>query len=150
MLAGTMSVSDSTIVTLEGQRVRARTAGMTWVTTYLGDVESDTRVFTYERTSSLGAIRPGQHLAVAVRVAGREMHKWRLPAASGRYFIAMLPDQSELFVPHIAIVGANCNPWFDAHSFLCAAPRGASVFVYGAPSAHALSGTLAVWREQWP
>ena len=153
LLAGAMSISDSTIVTLEGQRVRARAAGMTWVTTHLGDGESDTRVHSYERASNPEAIRPGQHLAVPVRLASGEAHQWRLPAARGRYFVTMVRDWAEHSMPLVAIVGANCEPWFDAHSFLCAAPRGAALFVYVPPSADQappLSGTLAVWREPWP
>jgi hypothetical protein len=153
LLAGAMSVGDSAIVTLEGQRIRARAAGTTRVTTQIGDGEGDMVVHSYERASSPEAIRLGQHLAVPVRLAGGEMHSWRLPASSGRYFVTMVPDRAERSMPHVAITGANCEPWFDAHSFLCAAPRGASVFVYVPPSAGPalpLSGTLAVWREQWP
>ena len=153
LLAGAMSVSDSTVVTLLGQRLRARAAGTTWVTTHLGDGESATRVHTYERASSPEAIRGGQHLAVPVRLAGGEMHQWRLPAASGRYFVTMLPDRADHAMPHVAIMGANCEQWYDAHGFLCAAPRGATLFVYvpqSAGPALPLSGTLAVWREPWP
>lgn len=153
LLAGAMSVGDSTIVALEGQRVRARTAGMTWVTTQIGDGEWDTSVHTYDRAPSPEAIRRGQHLAVPVRLASGEMRRWRLPASRARYFVTMVPDRAERSMPHVAITGANCAPWFDARSFLCAAPRGASVFVYVPPSADPaapLSGALAVWREPWP
>lgn len=153
LLAGALSVGDSTIVTLEGQRIRARAPGMTWVTTHIGDGKSETRVYTYERASSPEAIRPGQNLAVPVRLAGGEMHQWRLPAASGRYFITVLPDRTDHAMPHVAIMGANCERWYDAHGFLCAAPLGATLFVYvprSAGPALPLSGTLAVWRELWP
>ncbi len=153
LLAGAMSVGDSSIVTLEGQRIRARVAGQTWVTTQIGDGQWDTSVHGYERASSPEAIRRGQHLAVPLRLAGGEMHRWRLPASRALYRVTMVPDPAEHSMPHVAIVGANCEPWFDAHSFLCAAPRGASVFAYVPPSAGPalpLSGTLAVWREPWP
>ena len=153
LLAGAMSIGDSTIVTLEGQRIRARAAGMTWVTTHLGDGESATRVYSYERASNPEAIRGGQHLAVPVRLASGEVNQWRLPAASGRYIVTMVRDRAEHSMPHVAIMGANCEPGFGAHSFLCAAPRGAAVFVYvprSADPALASSGMLAVWREPWP
>ena len=150
LLAGAMSVRDSTIAALEGQRIRARAAGVTWVTTQIGDGEWDTSVHSYERASSPNAIRLGQHLAVPVRLAGGEMHSWRLPASSARYFVTIVPDRAERAMPHVAITGANCVPWFDARSFECAAPRGASVFVYSPKSAAPVSGKLTVWREPWP
>ena len=153
LLAGAMSVADSTIVRLEGKRISARVAGTTWVKTQIGDGEWDMSVHSYERASSLEVIRVGQHLAVPVRLAGGEVNRWRLPASSGRYGMTMVPNRAERSTARIAIVGANCEPWFDAHSFLCAAPRGASVFVYVPPSADPappVSGTLAVWREPWP
>lgn len=150
LLAGSMSAGDSTIVTLDGQRVRARAAGTTWVTTRIGDGESDTRVHVYERATSPEAIRRGQHLAVSVRLSTGEMHEWRLPASRERYFMRMIPDPSAESMLRIAIVGANCVPWFDARSFQCAAPHGATVFTYRAASAgpaRPSSGRLAIWRE---
>ena len=150
LLAGSLSAGDSTIVTLDGQQVRARAAGMTWVTTRIGDVESDTRVHVYERATSPEAIRRGQHLAVSVRLSAGEMHEWRLPASRELYFMTMIPDRPEYPMLRIAIVGANCVPWLDARSFQCAAPRGAAVFTYMAASAEparSSSGSLAISRE---
>ena len=149
-LTGAMSVGDSTIIALEGQRIRPRVAGTTTVTTQIGDGEWDTFVHIYERASSPEAIRRGQHLAVPVRLADGEMRQWRLPASSALYFVTIIPDRAERPLPHVAISGANCVSWFDARSFQCAAPHGASVFVYVPPSAEPtlpLSGMLAVWRE---
>lgn len=153
LLAGAMSVGDSSIAVLDGQRVRARAPGTTWLTTHLGDGESATRIHSYERVFTLEAIRGGQHLAVPVHLAAGEMHQWRLPAASGRYFVTMIADGTALAMPHFAIVGANCERWFDARSFQCAAPRGAELFAYAPPSTDptsSLRGTLAVWNEPSP
>ena len=150
LLAGSMSARDSTFVTLEGQQIRARAAGTTWVTTRIGDVESDTRVHVFERATSPEAIRRGQHLAVPVRLSAGEIREWRLPASRELYFMTMIPDRPEYPMPGIAIVGANCVRWFDARSFQCAAPRGAAVFAYMAASAEparSSSGSLAIWRE---
>ncbi|MEP6622440.1 MAG: hypothetical protein ABJE47_24160 [bacterium] len=152
-LAGAMSVGDSTIVKLEGHRIRARVAGTTWVKMEIGDGEWDTPVHSYERAPSPEGIRVGQRLAIPVRLAGGEMNRWRLPASSGLYRVTMVRNWMERSTARVALVGANCVAWFDAHSFLCAAPRGASVFVYvplSADSAPPFSGTLAVWRDQWP
>lgn len=150
LLAGAISAGDTTIVRLDGQRVRARAAGTTWVTIRIGDGASDTRVHAYERATSPEAIRRGQHLAVPVRLSAGTMHQWRLPASSELYFITMIPDRPGDLMPRIAIAGANCEPWLDARSFQCAAPRGATVFTYTAASsepARSSIGTLAVWRE---
>jgi len=153
LLAGEMAVGDSTIATLEGQRIRAHAAGSTWVTTHLGDGASFTFVHAYERASSPEGIRPDQHVAVPVRLSSGEMRQWLLAATKEPYYVTMLPDRAEQPMPHIAIVGAYCKPGIDAHSFFCTALHGASVFVYvpqSADPARRLSGTLAVWRQPSP
>ena len=53
-------------------------------------------------------------------------------------------------MPGLAIVGANCAPGLDAHSYFCLAQHDASVIVYHpqqVDSAEELSGTLAVWLQ---
>jgi hypothetical protein len=153
LLTGQITVGDSTIATLEGQRIRARAPGMTWLSTRVGDRDAGASVHVYERVTTPEGIRPGQHLAVPVRLAGGEMRRWRIPAARELYFLAMLPDGDERRMPRLAIVGANCMRWLDAHSFFCVAQHDASVFVYHpqqADSARELSGTLAVWRRERP
>jgi hypothetical protein len=151
MLTGRITLEDSTIVTLEGQRVRAIAPGSTGLTMRVGDRSAYTSVHTYARVPTLERILPGQHVAVSVRLAGGEMRRWRIPAARELYFFAMLPDPDEQSMPRFTIVGASCSPGLDAHSYFCLARDNASVIVYHPQQidpAETLSGTLAVWRQR--
>ena len=81
------------------------------------------------------------------------MHRWRLPASREVYYVAMLPYSDPDAMPSLAIVGANCSPALDAHSYFCLAPKDASVIVYHSQQVdpkRELNGTLAVWRQQNP
>jgi hypothetical protein len=151
MLTGRITLEDSTIVALEGQRVRALAPGSTGLTMRVGDRSAYTSVHTYVRVATLERILPGQHVAVSVRLAGGEMRRWRIPAAPELYFFSMLPDRDEQSMPRLAIVGASCSPGLDAHSYFCLARNDASVIVYHPQQidpAKTLSGTLAVWRQR--
>jgi hypothetical protein len=150
LLTGDLTVDDSTIATVEGQRIRARAQGSTGLTMRIGDRSAFASVHVYEHVPTPERIRPGQHLAVRVRLAGGEMRSWRLPASAETYFLSMLPDRDEQRMPRLAIVGANCGRGLDANSFFCLAQHDASVIVYHpqqVDQSQALSGTLAVWRQ---
>ena len=153
LLTGKVTVGDSTIATLEGLRIRGRAPGSTELTMRVGDRQAFASIHVYERVRTPEGIRPGQHVAVPVRLAGSEMRRWRMSASPQLYFIAMLPDGDEEQMPRLAIVGANCGPALDAHSFFCLAQHGASVIVYPPRQidpARELTGTLAVWRQLEP
>jgi hypothetical protein len=150
MLTGQVTVGDSTIATLDGLRIRARAPGATDVTMRVGDREGFMTVHTYERVRTPEGIRPGQHVAVPVRLAGGEMRQWRISASPETYFLAMLPDRDEQQMPRLAILGAQCGRGMDANSFFCLARQDASVMVYHPQDidpAKMLTGTLAVWRQ---
>lgn len=150
MLTGRVTLEDSTIVALDGQRMRALAPGSTGLTMRVGDRSSYTSVHTYERVLTPEGIRPGQHIAVPVRLAGGEMRRWRIPASPYNYFLAMLPARDEQSMPRFTIVGASCSPGMDAHSFFCLAQHDATVIVYHPQqiaSSEILSGTLAVWLQ---
>ena len=153
LLAGRVTVMDSTIATVEDLRIRGRAPGSTALDMHIGDRLAHASVHVYERVSTPEGIRPGQHVAVPVRLAGGEMRRWRIAAAPELYFLAMLPDRDERQMPGLAIIGANCEPWIETHSYFCLAQHDAAVFVYHphqADSAQELSGTLAVWRQERP
>lgn len=153
LLTGQVTVWDSTIATVEDLRIRGRAPGSTALDMRIGDRVGHASVHVYERVSSPEGIRPGQHVAVPVRLAGGEMRRWRISAAPELYFLTMLSDRDEHQMPRLAIIGANCEPWLDAHSYFCLAQHDAAVFVYHpqqADSAQELSGTLAVWRHEDP
>jgi hypothetical protein len=150
LLTGNVTVTDSTIVTIEGARVRARTPGSTDLTMRVGDQLGFASVHVYALARTPERIRPGQHLAVPVRVSGGEMHRWRIPASRENYFLAMLPDDDETAMPALAIMGANCVPGLITNSYFCLAQHEASVIVYHpqqVDSTRELRGTLAVWRQ---
>jgi hypothetical protein len=152
LLAGRIGVGDTTIVSLEGQRIRPRAAGSTEITMSFGNRWAFTSVHVYERARSPEGILPGQHLAIPVELAGREMRRWRLPASPENYFLMILPDSDGHPIPRLAIVGANCIRALDRHSFFCLALHDASVIAYHPQQAEPgqrLSGTLAVWRQDW-
>jgi hypothetical protein len=152
LLAGRIGVGDTTIVSLEGQRIRPRAAGSTGITMSFGNRGAFTSVEVYERARSLEGILPGQHLAIPVLLSGGEMRRLRLPASPENYFLMILPDSDGHPMPALAIVGANCIRALDRHSFYCLALRDASVIAYypqQAEPGQRLSGTLAVWRQGW-
>jgi hypothetical protein len=149
LLAGQFAVGDSSVATLDGPRIRARKAGSTWVRARFGESASFTSVHVYERASSPEGVRPGQHVAVPVRLAFGGMRQWQLPA--GDYFLKILPESTAEGRPHLALTGANCKSVLS--HLMCSATRAATVWVFSprdAAPAGALRGTLAVWREEDP
>jgi hypothetical protein len=152
LLAGRINVGDTTIVSLEGQRMRPRAAGSTGVTVSFGDRGAFMSIEVYERAHSLEEILPGQHLAIPVTLLDGEMHRWRLPASRENYFVMILPDTAGHQTPALAIAGANCIRAIDGHSFYCLALHDASVIAYHSRQSdpgQKLSGMLAVWRQSW-
>jgi len=117
---------------------------------YIGDTWAHWFVQVYQPAFTLEGIRPGQHLAVPVRLTGGEMRSWQIPATPRNYFVAMLPDRDTLQVPRLAIVGANCDRGLIPHSYDCVALHGASVIAYHPREDHPgeeWRGTIAVWRN---
>jgi hypothetical protein len=144
---------DSAVVTLDGWRIGARAQGRTSVDIYIGDSWAHWFVSVYERASTVEGIRPGQGLAVPVRLAGGEMHSLQLLPSPPTYSVTMLPDRDSLRVPRLAIVGANCLRQNFPYGYACFALPGASVVAYHPKDDHpkeAWSGTIAVFREVRP
>jgi hypothetical protein len=149
LLAGQFTVGDSTIATLEGQRIRARAAGSTWVTARFGDHSSFTSVHVYRRVPTPERARPGQHLAVPVQLASGELRQWRIPA--GDYFLAIVPADDKHARPRLAVTDASCTQ--AVGHLLCAARHDASVIAYFPQDLNptqVLRGTLMVWRQEDP
>lgn len=150
LLTGQVTVTDSMIATVEGVRIRGRAQGSTDLTMRIGDQLGFASVHVYEPARSPEGIRPGQRVAVPVRLGGGEMRRWRISASRDNYFLTILPDDDARPTPALAIVGANCVPGLGPNSYFCLAQHDASVIVYNPQrvnSAQKLSGTLAVWRQ---
>lgn len=126
LLAGTLKVHDTTVATLEGLRVHARAAGETFVDARFGDRATSVMVLVYERANSLEGIRPGQNLAVPVRLAAGETR--RLQLAAGSYVLAMRDTPGDR--PRLAIVGAYCEPLAWQPAFFCSSQGDATAIVY--------------------
>lgn len=157
LLRGQITVQDTSVatvnVTAEGNLLRARAPGSTGLNVRIGNRAAYMSVHVYEPVRTPEGIRPGQHVAVSLHLAGGEMRRWRLAAAPEIYYIAMLPDGDERHTPRLAIVGASCSPALDDRSFFCLVRKDATVFGYhsrkGDQTVEA-SGTLAVWRQAKP
>jgi hypothetical protein len=151
LLSGQVTVEDSAIVSVDGFRVRALAAGESFLTMRVGTRTAFSHVHTYAPALSPEGLRPGQRVAVRVRLSGAEMQRWRLDPSPQWYFVAMLPDSNEERMPRLAIVGAYCRQALGPHTFLCLARQEASMIVYHPQDVdprQTLRGTLAVWRQE--
>ena len=149
LLAGRFMVQDSSIATLEGSGIRARSAGITQLQARFGERSSFTSVHVYERVVSPEGVRPGQHVAVPVQLGAGEIRRWRLPA--GAYFLAILPDSAAWQRPRLAVADANCRS--AVGHIMCSARDRVTVFAFHPQEvdpSHALRGTLVVWRREDP
>ena len=150
MLTGRLAVSDSSVATLQDQRLLARRSGSTSLKIRIGDEAGDMSVHVFEPALSPERMKPGQHLAIPVRLASGESQRWLLTPAHELYYIAIRPDRDGGTPPNVAIVGAQCTRGFDAHSFYCVAVNNTSVVVYNSPATgrgREQSGRLLVWRQ---
>src|SRR5258706_5750919 len=103
---------DSAIVTIEGWRIHARAPGSASIDVYIGGSWAHWWVQVYERAQSLEGMRPGDHRAVPVHLAGGEMLSLQLPPSPPPVSVTILPDRDTLRVPRLAMLGANCNGGF--------------------------------------
>ena len=154
-----LSVEDSTIVTREGWRIRARVPGTTGVNLYVGDTWTRWFVQVYEPARTFDSIRVGQHLAVPVRLAAGEQRAWQIPPSRKEFGVQILPGVDTLRVPRLAVIGANCMSRTPSDmprilwGYTCLAWRGAAVIVYhprNVDPAREWIGTVAVLRGDRP
>ncbi len=152
LISGHVAVEDSAILSVDGFRIRALSAGESGVTMRVGNRTAFTNVQTYALSRSPEGLYPGQRVAVPVRLVSGELRRWKLAPSPQLYFIAMLPANNDAHMPRIAIVGANCNQGLGPHTFFCLVQQEASVIVYhpqNTDSREKLSGNLVVWRQEW-
>jgi hypothetical protein len=148
LLVGRMHIGDNAIATLEGQRIRARAVGRTWVETFIGNRSTYSMVHVYGPADSPEGIVQGEHRAVTVRLASEESREWRLPA--GRYFLRVVLDQDDGPKARLIVSGGSCTVSGGTH-LQCSGREDMSVTVRHAqqPSpAPELSGTFLVWRQR--
>jgi hypothetical protein len=150
LLAGHVTVEDSTVASVEGTRIRALRDGSTALRMRVGNRSAYAAVHSYRLVASPEGIRPGQHVATRISLTDGQMRQWRLAAAPQMYFIAMLPDSDDQPMPKMAIVGAACSDGLGPHEYFCLVQKEGSLIVFypqGSGLPKVLSGTLAVWRQ---
>lgn len=156
-LRGAITVADTSIAVMErasdGQRLlRARAPGSTRVDVSVGDRTTSVFVNAFGRRSSFNGIKPGDRVAIRVRVRTGEVRQWSLVPSRELYVVRMIPDGDEEQMPAVAISGANCVDE-GRHAFMCAAPHGAQLFAYypawGNQSMER-RGDIAVERREYP
>lgn len=148
LLSGQLTIDDSTIATIEGQRVRARAPGGTHLTMRVGDREAMTGVLVYGWRSTPERLKVGERVAIAVRLAQNEFRRWTM--SPGLYWVAMLPDD-ERPIPGVTISGANCGAQIDPQHFFCLAKREATITVFHPQATtREVGGALLVWRHPDP
>lgn len=145
-LNAVLTVNDTTIVTREGWRIRARSPGETGVDLYVGDRWTRWYVQVFQPVPTLDSIRPGQHLAVPIRLGAGDQRSWHIPPSRQNFGVRVLPAGDTLRVPRLEIVGGYCinkTQW----SQWCTAWQGAAVIVYHPRTvdpAREWSGTVTV------
>jgi hypothetical protein len=72
------------------------------VTMRVGDHEGFVQVHAFSIALTPEWVRPGQHVAVRVRLSGDEMRKWRLSASPELYYVEMLADSNVYEMPSLA------------------------------------------------
>ena len=158
-LTAVLTIDDSTIVTREAWRIRARAPGTTGVDVKVGDGWAHWYVQVFEPVQSFDSVRLGQHLAVPVRLAAGEQRSWQIPPSRKNFWVQILPSGDTLRMPRLAILGANClsrTPWDMPRvlwGYECMAWRGAAVIAYHprhVDPTREWSGTIAVARLDWP
>jgi hypothetical protein len=152
LLSVQVTVEDSAVVSVDGFRIRALSAGRSGLTMRVGNRTAFTNVQAYAPLPSPESLQPGQRVAVRVRLSGGELRRWKLDPSPQLYFIGILPENDDEQTPGIAIVGANCDQALGPNTFFCLARQGMSLIVYHPQTVDAhkrLSGNLVVWRQEW-
>lgn len=148
LIAGSVRVGDSSLVALQGLRVRPRRWGASIVTVAVGDVQATTGLHVYAPAVTLAGLeREPRLVAVPLRLAPGEQRRWELPW--GSWMLSMWPEEDALGGLQLRIEGAGCRPTeqISRRRYLCSVTGRASVVVYAPWSAGAtqmLQGTLAI------
>src|SRR5258705_8371083 len=99
-------------------------------------------------------MRPGDHRAVPVHLAGGEMLSLQLPPSPPPVSVTILPDRDTLRVPRLAMLRANCNGGFTTgqRGYWCFALYDPSGVCYHPKKKHPKekgSGMNALARDQF-
>lgn len=148
ILAGSATVRDSDVASLNGLSVHPKAPGATSVDVWVGGRVTSFWVVVYERVSASDALlRPFQFIASPLRLASGETRQWHLQP--GTYDVSFRADTVASAALTLSTLGATCSQFGDAFHYRCTASKGAAVVVSapgGANRAREFRGQLALVR----
>ena len=130
LLAGTATIANGNVASLEGLAALPQAAGATVVTVTIGNQTTSTGVHVYSPSSTLDSLgRQHRFVSVPLTLGPNEMRRWKIPP--GEWMLTMLPEDDSLGI-RIRIEGANCADVraFSPRRYICSARDTASVTVY--------------------
>ena len=130
MLAGTLSILDSTVAELRGSTVFPRAAGETMVELDLGECLWAIGVSVHQRVASPSALRSAEDIFLIspLRLVDGERRGWRLPR--GEYRVGLLTQAGVEAKLELGTTAMNCVPWITGgQDYNCVALAGAAVDV---------------------
>lgn len=158
LVAGSVTVRDSDIASLDDMWLRPKLPGRTVLTVVAGDHSLRVPIRVLARAPNPGALGPYDAFVVpALRLAAGETRRWSI--APGLYAIALRPDTSAVIAGAghtqratlvLATSNANCIVTGAGQRYLCAALKDAEVIVYGprgTASGGPFTGRLFVRRQ---
>jgi hypothetical protein len=154
MLAGTLSILDSSVAELRGLTVYPRAPGETMVELDLGECWWAIGVTVHERVASPSALRSAEDIFLIspLRLVDGERRGWRLPR--GEYRVGLLTQAGVDAKLELGRTNMNCVTWITGgQDYNCIALAGAAVDVRNPRRAGAggeLYGELFVERMDLP
>jgi hypothetical protein len=149
ILAGTATIRDSHVASLDGLRVTPVSVGSTIADVWVGGIVTMIPISVYRRVSNSEHLEPYDFFAVSpLRIRSGETLRWNL--APGKYFLSFRSDTITGDALTFTTPGLQCSPFGDAYGYFCEAQQGAAVVV-SAPqatgSAVMPTGYLALRRQ---
>jgi len=149
LLAGSVTVEDTTVVSMRDGRVYPRAPGRTFIHVEAGGCGMGIDAEVFERVDSTTAMQPFQQYAVApLHLVGNELRTW--PVTPGRYELLLLSDTASGRGLTLGASASNCARWpGDGQRYVCIAGENASVIVRNSAPAgkgHDAAGSLFISR----
>ncbi len=154
LVAGSASIRDSDVASLNGLMVRPKAPGRTELDVTVGDKRVDAPIIVYGRSSSPATLRVDQVFVSDVTLAAGDVRRW--PLQRGLYAVSLDTKATTSNSAHdsttrlvLSLQNANCTggPYQDYH--LCVALPNASVIVYAPRNARTrreFTGRVSVRR----
>lgn len=147
LLSASITIVDTTVATIDGDRVIPRAPGSTVAGVRVGNRDAGAGVHVYERVNTLSGLRPNQKLAaVVLNLSPGESREWEI--GRGGWMITMLPEDDESGI-RLRIDGADCRPGFTPRRYTCYTKTSARIAVYNPAAAGngpPLTGRILVRR----